>query len=218
MGDYDFVLDISYCLIIKEVPMKVLGICGSPKKKNSTTMFALEKAMAAVKESGLESQILVLSQYTFSGCVDCGACRKQLDCSIDDDFKNSILPVLKDHEIKGMIYASPVYFGGVTWLMKAFLDRSLLFRRNDFKFEDRVAGVLTVGKSRHGGQELAAMDLVKNCLIHGMIVVPDGPPTSHFGGMLWSGIPDGIENDQMGIETAVNLGKKVAEIVKKMHQ
>lgn len=198
--------------------MKVLGICGSPKKNNSTTLFALKKAMAAVKESGLQSQILDLSLYTFSGCVDCGACRKKLDCSIDDDFKNSILPILKDREIKGMIYASPVYFGGVTWLMKAFLDRSLLFRRNDFEFEDRVAGVLTVGKSRHGGQELAAMDLVKNCLIHGMIVVPDRPPTSHFGGMLWSGISEGIENDRMGIETAVNLGKKVAEIVKKLYQ
>lgn len=197
--------------------MKVLGICGSPKKKNSTTRFALEKAMSAVEESGLQSQMLLLSQYSFSGCVDCGACRKKFDCSIDDDFKNSILPVLKDHEIKGMIYASPVYFGGMTWLMKAFLDRSLLFRRNDFKFENRVAGVLTIGKSRHGGQELAAMDLVKNCLIHGMIVVPDHPPTSHFGGMLWSGIPEGIENDQTGIETAVNLGKKVAEIVKKLY-
>jgi multimeric flavodoxin WrbA len=202
----------------KEVLMKVLGICGSPKKKNSTTLFALKRAMAEVEESGLEPQMLDLSQYSFSGCVDCGACRKQLDCSIDDDFKHIILPVLKDPQIKGMIYASPVYFGGVTWLMKAFMDRSLLFRRNDFQFEDRVAGVLTVGKSRHGGQELAAMDLVKNCLIHGMIVVPDRSPTSHFGAMLWSGITDGIKNDQMGLETAVNLGKKVAEIVKKLCQ
>lgn len=197
--------------------MKVLGICGSPKTKKSTTLFALEKTLAAVEESGVETQILSLSQYTFTGCQDCGLCRKRLDCSIDDDFKHSILPLLKDTDFKGMIYASPVYFGGVTWLMKAFLDRSFMFRRNGFKFENRVAGVLTVGRSRHGGQELAAIDLVKNCLIHGMIVVPDRSPTSHFGGMLWSGAPDGIENDRMGIETAVNLGKKVAEIVKKLY-
>jgi multimeric flavodoxin WrbA len=196
--------------------MKVLGICGSPKKENSTTLFALKKAVEAVRESGVETEMLVLSGYTFSGCKDCGACRKKLDCSIDDDFRHAIMPVLKDPEIKGMIYASPVYFGGVTWLMKAFLDRSIPFRRNGFMFENRVAGVLTVGGSRHGGQELAAMDLVKNCLIHGMIVVPDCSPTSHFGGLLWNGPPDGIENDQRGIETAVNLGKKVAEIVKKL--
>ncbi len=197
--------------------MKVLGICGSPKKKDSTTMFALEKAMEAVKKSGLETQILALSGYTFSGCRDCGLCRSVLDCSIDDDFKQAILPVLKDPDIKGMIYASPVYFGGVSWLMKGFMDRSYPFRRNGFAFENRVAGVLTVGRSRHGGQELAAMDVVKNCLIHGMIVVSDAPPTSHFGGMMWSGIPDGIDTDEMGIETAANLGKKVAEIVGKLY-
>ncbi len=194
--------------------MKVLGICGSPKKENSATLFALTKAMEAVEDNGVDTRLLVLCDYTFSGCIDCGACRKKLDCSIDDDFKHAIIPVLKNPEIKGMIYASPVYFGGVTWLMKAFMDRSLPFRRNGFMFENRVAGILTVGKSRHGGQELAAMDLVKNCLIQGMIVVPDCSPTSHFGGMLWSGTPNGIENDRMGIETAVNLGKKVAEIVK----
>lgn len=196
--------------------MKVLGICGSPKKKNSTTLFALKKAMKAVEESGVDTKIIVLSEYTFSGCRDCGVCQKELDCSIDDDFKRFIFPVLEDPEIKGMIYASPVYFGGVTWKMKAFMDRSFPFRRNGFKFENNVAGILTVGRSRHGGQELAAMDLAKNCLIHGMIVVPDCSPTSHFGGMLWSGIPGGIEDDEMGIETAVNLGKKVAEIVKKI--
>lgn len=196
--------------------MKVLGICGSPRGVKSTSRFALEKALEAVKESGLNVTLLDLSEYTFSGCIDCGVCRKRLDCSIDDDFKQSILPVLKDPAVKGMIYATPVYFGGVTWLMKAFLDRSLPFRRNGFMFAHRVAGVLTVGKSRHGGQELAALDLVKNCLIHGMVVVPDCPPTSHFGGLLWSGHPDGIENDAVGIETAANLGKRVAEIVKKM--
>jgi len=198
--------------------MKILGICGSPRKANSTTLFALEKALAAVEERGGDTQLLRLSQYTFSGCIDCGVCRKKPDCSIDDDFKQTIIPLLKDPEVKGMIYASPVYFGGVTWQMKAFLDRSVLFRRNGFQFENRVAGVLTVGRSRHGGQELAAMDLVKNCLIHGMIVVPDSSPTSHFGGLLWSGIPGGIENDRMGIETAVNLGKKMAEIVKKLYR
>jgi multimeric flavodoxin WrbA len=217
MGDYHFIINISYNLISKEDTMKVLGICGSPKKKDSTTLFALEKVMAVVQESGLDTEILALSQYNFSGCKDCGFCRKRLDCSINDDFKNILLPVLKDEEIKGMIYASPVYFGGVTWLMKAFLDRSLLFRRNNFKFEDRVAGVLTVGRSRHGGQELAAMDLIKNCLIQGMIVVPDCPPTSHFGALLWSGSPEGIDNDQKGMETAVNLGKKLTQLIKKLY-
>ncbi len=196
--------------------MKVVGICGSPKKKNSTTLFGLKKALLAVEEHGIETRVIELGAYNFGGCVDCGKCRKEFTCSLDDDFTNVILPLLKDEDIKGMILASPVYFGGVTSQMKAFIDRCVLFRRNSFKFENKVAGVLAVGRSRNGGQELAAMDLVKNALIQGMTVVSDASPTSHFGGILWSGFDEGIEKDSVGIKTAANLGKKVAETVKKI--
>ncbi len=197
--------------------MKILGICGSPKGKKSTTRFGLEKALAAAAAVGVETQMLAIRDYQFSGCCDCGACYKELKCAQADDFSERLLPLLSDPDIKGMIYASPVYFGGVTAQMKAFMDRCVPFRRNGYLFEDRISGVLTVGRSRHGGQELTAMDLIKNCLIHGMTVVPDRSPTSHFGGMLWSGHPDGIEKDEKGIETAENLGKRVAEITLKIH-
>lgn len=196
----------------------ILGICGSPKKKGSTTLFALKKALSAAEKTGVKTRLLKLADYKFSGCIDCGGCRSKLECSLKDDFSLKIFPILRDPEIKGFIYASPVYFGGVTAQIKAFIDRCVLFRRNDFLFEDKVAGVLTVGKSRHGGQELAALDLIKNCLIQGMIVVPDASPTSHFGGLLWSGKPEGIEKDKMGIQTAHNLGKKVALTIKKLHK
>ena len=51
--------------------MKILGISASPKKKNSTTLFALTKAMEAVKEQNVETEIIDLSQYKMSGCIDC---------------------------------------------------------------------------------------------------------------------------------------------------
>ncbi len=197
--------------------MKVVGINASPKKSGSTTLFGLTKAMERVQEAGLETEVIELSKYGFTGCVDCGACRKAYTCSIDDDFTNSLIPVLKDESIRGMILASPVYFGGVTHLMKSFIDRCVLFRRNQFRFEGLVSGVLTVGKSRNGGQELAAMDLIKNALIQGMIVVPDSSPTSHFGGILWSGHENGIEKDDAGIITAENLGRNVADTVLKLN-
>lgn len=196
--------------------MKVLGICGSPKKSNSTTLFALNKALDAVKNSGIETDILNLADYKFSGCIDCGYCRKQLDCSQKDDFQKDIISILNNSEYGAFIFASPVYFGGISSQMKAFIDRSVMFRRNGFIFEDKIAGVLTVGRSRNGGQELAAVDLIKNALIQGMIVVPDGSPTSHFGAILHSGHKEGIENDYSGLETTENLGKKVASILKKL--
>jgi multimeric flavodoxin WrbA len=196
---------------------KIIGICGSPNSKNSTTMFALEKAIDVCRQSGLETEIIMLGDMQFGGCTDCSGCRKKLTCTLDDDFKNRILPILADPSVGGIIFASPVYFGGVTAQMKALIDRSVMFRRNGFMFSNVVAGVITVGRSRNGGQELAAMELIKSALIQGMIIVPDAPPTSHFGGNLWSGHPDSVEHDEAGISTAVNLGKNVAQLVNKLN-
>jgi len=196
--------------------MKIVGICGSPKREGSTTLFALKRALSKVEELGIETLTINLADYQFYGCKDCGFCRGRIDCSIKDDFKEKIIPLLNDPDIKGFIFASPVYFGGVSSQMKAFFDRSVMFRRNGFKWEELVCGALTVGRSRHGGQELAAMDIIKNGLIHGMTVVSDASPTSHFGAMLWSGYETGIENDVHGLSTADNLGKRVASATKKL--
>lgn len=193
--------------------MRILGVCGSPKKNGSTTLVGLNRALEGVREFKTVTEVLELSNYTFSGCNACGACKRTGKCSIDDDFSNKIMPILEQDDIKGFIFASPVYFGGVTSQMKTFIDRCVIFRRRGFEWENKVAGALTIGNSRNGGQELAAMDLVAFAMIHGMIIVPDASPTSHFGANLHAGHEGGVEKDEIGLETSCNLGKKVGEIV-----
>ncbi|MGM0442656.1 MAG: flavodoxin family protein [Fibrobacterota bacterium] len=199
--------------------MKIMGICGSPKRQGSTTLFALKKALEAVRENGVDTDVIHLGDYSFGGCIDCGACwdMDEPGCSQDDDFTDHIVSALNDRDIAGFIFASPVYFGGMTSQMKAFFDRAVSFRRKGFRWENRVAGALSVGRSRHGGQELTEMDILRSALVQGMVAVPDSSPTSHFGANLWSGNPEGIENDAAGLKTAVNLGRKVAEIAQKVH-
>ncbi|MBN2525247.1 MAG: flavodoxin family protein [Deltaproteobacteria bacterium] len=189
---------------------KIIGICGSPNGKKSTTLFALQKALEACANAGFETELIELCQYKIAGCIDCSTCKKELNCSQKDDFTEQLIPILADASVSGFIFASPVYFGGITGQLKTFLDRTVMFRRNGFLFANKVAGALTVGRSRHGGQELAAMDVIHAALIHGMVVVSDAAPTSHFGANLWSGIPEGLESDAVGIETAINLGINVA--------
>lgn len=196
--------------------MKIIGINGSPKKNGSTTGFSLTKALEAVAGAGVETELINLADYQFSGCIDCGFCRDKLACSQKDDFTEILIDKLNDPDIGGFIFGSPVYFGGMTSQMKAFFDRCVLFRRNGFLFENKVAAALSVGRSRHGGQELTEMEILRCALVQGMIAVPDASPTSHFGASLWSGHPDGIEMDIAGIETAVNTGKKISEIASKL--
>jgi len=198
--------------------MKIVGISCSPRKGKSTK-FALDVCLQAVKEMvpDIETLLIELAELKINGCVACGKCVKVLECSQEDDFPKMI-PVLSDPELAGLVVATPVYFGSMTSQCKAFLDRCVMFRRNGFLLRDKVGGVIAVGGVRNGGQELAIQAVQAAMLVQDMVVVSEGRPTSHYGATLWSGHPDGIEKDAFGLETARNLGKRVAEVAARMHR
>jgi len=198
--------------------MKIVGISCSPRKGKSTK-YALDVCLQAVKEMvpDIETLLIELAETKMNGCVACGKCVKVLECSQEDDFPKMI-PVLSDPELAGLVVATPVYFGSMTSQCKAFLDRCVMFRRNGFLLRDKVGGVIAVGGVRNGGQELAIQAVQAAMLVQDMVVVSEGRPTSHYGATLWSGHPDGIEKDAFGLETARNLGKRVAEVAARMHR
>jgi multimeric flavodoxin WrbA len=197
--------------------MKIVGISCSPRKGKST-FYALETCLQAAKEAvlGIETALIELSDMKMNGCVACGKCMKVLECSQEDDFPKMI-PILSDPELAGLVVATPVYFGSMTSQCKAFLDRCVMFRRNGFLLQNKVGGVIAVGGVRNGGQELTIQTVQAAMLVQDMVVVSEGRPTSHYGATLWSGHPDGIEKDAFGLETAQNLGKRVAEVAVRMH-
>jgi len=198
--------------------MKIIGVSCSPRKGKST-QYALEVCLQAVKETLPEAEtvLIELSDTKINGCVACGKCMKVLECSQEDDFVKMI-PILSDSELAGLVMATPVYFGSMTSQCKAFLDRCVMFRRNGFLLRNKVGGVIAVGGVRNGGQELTIQSVHAAMLVQDMVVVSEGRPTSHYGATLWSGHPDGIEKDTFGLETARNLGKRLAEVATKMHQ
>lgn len=198
--------------------MKIVGISCSPRKGKSTR-YALEVCLQAVKETvpEVETILIEIAEMKINGCIACGKCMKVLECSQEDDFVKMI-PILSDSELAGLVVATPVYFGSMTSQCKAFLDRCVMFRRNGFLLRDKVGGVIAVGGFRSGGQELTIQSVHAAMLVQDMIVVSEGKPTSHYGATLWSGHPDGVEKDTFGLETARNLGKRVAEVAAKMHK
>ena len=192
--------------------MKIIGINCSPRK-NQTTQKSLEICLdAASKESNkIKTEIIELADLDIRGCLGCGYCKNQLKCKQKDDF-NLLIPVLSNEEVAGIIIGTPVYLGTMTSQCKAFLDRSVVFRRNGFIFRNKVGGVLAVGGVRNGGQELTIQAVQAAMLCHDMICVSDGLNTSHFGGALWSGGANGIEGDKIGLDTAENLGRRVIQV------
>jgi multimeric flavodoxin WrbA len=196
--------------------MKIVGINCSPRK-GQTTQKSLEVCLNAAREesSNIKTDIVELAGLDIRGCLDCDYCRKQLKCKQEDDF-NSLISALNDMELAGIVIGTPVYLGTMTSQCKAFLDRSVMFRRNGFIFRNKVGGVLAVGGVRNGGQELTIQAVQAAMLCHDMICVGDGMNTAHFGAALWSGGRGGIESDETGLETAKNLGRRLAWVAMKM--
>jgi multimeric flavodoxin WrbA len=197
--------------------MKIVGVSCSPRK-GKTTRTSLERCMGAITSNfpEIQTDIIDLAGLDIRGCIACGHCMKELECSQKDDF-NDLIPILKDPDFGGLILATPVYLGAMSSQCKAFLDRTVMFRRNGFLFRDLVGGAMAVGGFRNGGQEASILQIQAAMLVHDMILVGDGKPGAHFGGTMWSGHPEGIEKDEPGINTVLSLGQRVAQVALKIH-
>ena len=104
--------------------MKVVGICGSPRKGN--TEWMLRKLLEGAAKSGAETDLILLRQKNIKGCDGCLKCevggkqRKGL-CRVLDDVQE-IYPKLV--EADGLALATPVYFEMLSGLLKNFMDRT----------------------------------------------------------------------------------------------
>lgn len=196
--------------------MKVLGICCSPRRGQSTYQ-ALQACLSAASDQSedIDTVLIELAGLDLRPCLACGECKTRLACPIKDDFA-TLIPALADADVGGMIIATPVYFGMMTAQCKTLIDRCVMFRRNGWVFRNRVGGVLAVGGVRNGGQELTIQAVQAAMLCHDMVCVSDGQPTAHFGATVFSGIEGGVERDDFGLQTARHLGRRVAQVAMRM--
>jgi multimeric flavodoxin WrbA len=99
--------------------MKVLGIMGSPRRKSNTEIL-LDKALEGAMEAGAEVEKVLVSKLKISPCLEIYACLKDGNCAIKDDMQLLYKKLLEaDH----IIFASPMFFYGITSQAKATIDR-----------------------------------------------------------------------------------------------
>jgi multimeric flavodoxin WrbA len=126
--------------------MKILGICGSPRRRElSTTRHVVEAILGA---SGVDHELVELGRLSFSGCVACLACAPDNVCRVNDD-----LAPLREKILAADAYVigSPNYYSGMTSLTHAFLERWFQFRHRGAKhLWGKVA--VAVGVGSMGGE------------------------------------------------------------------
>jgi len=116
--------------------MKILGISGSPRKKN--TYYMLKTVLEA---AGCEYEIILLKNKNILSCKDCRNCHKTHKCATQDVMQE-IHKKLLDADC--IVFGSPTYFHNVSGLMKNFMDRCLPFYFSR-KLERKKTALLTVG-------------------------------------------------------------------------
>jgi len=185
----------------KSGAVKIVAVSCSPRK-GKTTAGALGKCLEGAKaaNSRIETELIELAGLDIDGSLAAGV---SLGKGRTDDFPG-IAARLSDPNLGAVIIGTPVYFSGMTSLCKAFIERLMVFWRKG-SFAGKVAGVVAVGGSRNGGQEVTIRS-VQDCLFcYDMTLVGTG---KRFGAAVWSKAPGG---DTDGLGQAENLGRRVAK-------
>jgi multimeric flavodoxin WrbA len=185
--------------------MKVLGIMGSPRRQSNTDIL-LDKALEGAKEAGAEVEKVLVSKLKISPCLETYACRKDGNCSIKDDMQLLYKKLLEaDH----IVFASPIFFYGITSQAKAIIDRcqALWVRKHELGMgEDtrmRRGVFISVGATR--GKRLfdGAVLTVKYFF--------DAIGVKYSGDLLVRGIDDKgqIEEHPTALQDAFRLGQEL---------
>jgi len=109
----------------------------------------------------------------------------------------------------GIIAGSPVYFGVMAAELKKIFDEFIVVRK---KMEGKVGATFATSGDPTGGKETTMMSIIQAMLVYGMIIVGDPMSATGHYGVACVGAPD----KKTG-ENGIKLGRRVAELAKKLH-
>lgn len=110
----------------------------------------------------------------------------------------------------GIIIGSPVYFGTMAAEIKKVIDDFVGTRK---KMEGKVGAAFVTGADQSGGKETTILSIIQAMLIYGMIVMGDPLKSGGHYGAACINSPD-----DKAVETGRQLGKRVAELAKKIFE
>ncbi len=128
--------------------MKILAICGSPRKGN--TEFMLNTVLDSITNH--EKELVLLREKSVKHCDGCLFCGKKNECHIKDDDMEELNKKLQEADV--IIIGSPNYFDNVTGLLKDFIDRTNPFYETDSLKEKKIYGLVAGGGSREHSKKV----------------------------------------------------------------
>lgn len=182
--------------------MKILLINGSPHRRGCV-YTALEEIAKTLKEENIDTEILQIGREPVTGCIACNYCQSHGRCVQDKDSVNKVIEKLDTWD--GLIFGSPVYYGGPNGQITSFMDRLFYAAGN------RMAGKIgaAVVSCRRGGATAAFDRMNKYFLMNRMIV-----PGSQYWNQIHGLTREDALKDKEGLQTMRTLARQTAWILK----
>ena len=187
--------------------MIIVGICGSPRKQ--ATEHVLKDALMMLSEQGFETRFFTVRGKHIEFCTHCDYCLEHKECVFKDDMQE-VYSLLK--EAKGIIFATPVYNGGISAQTKAIMDRCRAAAASDRNFFKHKVGMgIALGGDRVGGQEAALSQILTFYVLNGIVPISGGFFGANLGATFWTkDTLEGAKQDEEGFRSLRKTIKKFA--------
>ena len=180
--------------------MKILLVNGSPHQ-HGCTYTALDEAARTLNVHGIETEILWLGTKAMQGCIACGGCKKDGCCVFDDE----VARVTRELDgIDGFIFGTPVYYGGPSGTVQAFMDR--LFHSAGRRMAGKVAAAVV--SCRRGGSTAAFQSMNMYFQMTNMIVI-----TSQYWNQIHGNTRQEALQDAEGLQTMRILAENMRYVL-----
>ena len=184
--------------------MKAIGIVGSPRK-NGNTEILVKHCLKAIKEEGLETELIQLAGKKITGCIHCGYCHEHPgECSQKDDMQAVRAKMVVADAI---IIGTPVYFGAATALVRGLMERAAFCERGGLS--GKIGGPIVV--ARRAGQNFTFAEMNFWFYLNGITT-----PAGTYWNMAIGMEKGEVEKDEEGMRTAWGFGKNVAKLAKQI--
>jgi multimeric flavodoxin WrbA len=188
--------------------MIVVGICGSPRQQ--ATEHVLKEALQMLEKKGFETRFWTARGKRLGFCIHCDYCLNNKKCALNDDMQE-LFALLK--EADGIIFATPVYNGGISAQAKTVMDRcraAVAADKDFFKF--KIGMGIAAGGDRAGGQEAALLQIHTFYILNGVISVGGGFFGANLGATFWTkDTLESVKKDDEGFRSMKKTVKRFAE-------
>lgn len=171
------------------------------QEKKDYRIFFMKKILVAYSSYGGNTEKLAFAvKEGVEEVSSCSCILKRASLVTREDFDGA----------DAIIAGSPTYFGNMSAELKEMFDRFVSLRREG-RMEGKIGAAFATSGHPTGGKETTLLSIIQAFLIYGMIVVGDPISAGGHYGVACSG-----PCDQETLENAKKLGRRVAELVKKL--